>query len=385
LFCSGHLSLLKFTKSKKIFRFSIIISLSVKPDFDLKTKIYFKNKKNELKNLLCVISTQKLSFKVLNNMDYEDIYVDDFEGITEAFKNTLFKAADEECKHPNITEFLDGRGYCIDCGVIFENSKDSKSECKHEKVAKDDNTGVDVCRTCGKELESLDFSQEWRYFGSSDNRSTQDPSRCRKPKVAQKTIKNYFQNKPEEFKPAIIKRVEVRYDKVIKVSGENLLRGKGRKAIIAVCLFYALQDDHQYRTLDHVKKIFKVEQKDMSSALTRYYEAFPEDKNRHMTPQKLLRWVMEKTNTDMIHYRRIMLISEYFTSTSSLIERSNPQSVAASTIYFYLEYFSENCKDKTNKVKFADDADLSDITVSKIYKEMKRISSIAADDYRKAQ
>lgn len=318
-------------------------------------------------------------------MDIDDIFFDDDNGVSEVFKE-LFKIADKECKHNNIKSCLDGRGYCIDCGVIFSDSEDVKSDCKHKNVAKDDNTGVNICKTCGKEFECLDFSQEWRYFGASDNRSTQDPSRCRKPKSSKKSIETFFQGRSETFHNALIQRVEYRYEKVIAASCNNLLRGKGRKAIIAICTFYSLQDDQQFRTLDHVKNIFDVEQKDMSEAETKYYIAFPEDRTRHLTPQKLMKWIMEITKTDMKHYRRIMLISEYFMQTSKLIERSTPQSVAASTIYFYLHYFRENekiSKPSFNKLKsqFANDAGLSDITVSKICKEMQEIANQAAKEY----
>lgn len=334
-------------------------------------------------------------------MDYDDILTEDFDGIAEAFKNTLFKEPEKECTHPDIKAFLDGRGYCYVCGIVFQDASDPLSQCTHKNVVKDDNNGVNVCRTCGKELPSLDFSQEWRYFGSSDNRSSQDPSRCRKPKATQNSIKTYFQNRTEHFHHAIIDRVEARYNKVVErtsdkdeienektlkredIKKEKLLRGKGREALIAVCLFYSYQDDYQYRTLKYIKKMFKVKQQDISQALTRYFIAFPEDKLKHMTPQKLLRWVMEKTKTDIKHYRRIMLVSEYFTATSQLIERSNPQSVAAATIYFYLHYFPDYTKgSEVNKVKFAREAGLSDITVIKIFKEMKRIADLATIDYQ---
>src|SRR5690242_5731227 len=65
----------------------------------------------------------------------------------------------------------------------------SYDDCDHKYITKDD-YGVSYCEECGIELNNLDFTQEWRWFGSSDNRTSKDPSRCHYFKVIPKGIKS---------------------------------------------------------------------------------------------------------------------------------------------------------------------------------------------------
>lgn len=289
--------------------------------------------------------------------------------IAEVFRETLFAI-----KHPSPPERI--------CEIIEGRKKNTPTVCKHSNVAKDE-TGIDVCSDCGIEFKSLDFSREWRNFGALDNRSTRDQSRCHKQKSAPKGIRTVFDAHRIDISDALIDMVEAKFNKIIEKSDNKLFRGEGREALIVMCLFFAYQDIEEYRPVEYVRNLFNVSQKSMSSAMTLYYNAFPEDITRHMTPEKLIPWYMSLTGIGSEHYSRIVSISRYLSATSQLIERSNPQSVAAATIYFYLCLFPEyKTKLGLTKLKFAKKAELSDITIFKIVKNMAEISAIAAEDWK---
>jgi len=116
----------------------------------------------------------------------------------------------------------------------------------------------------------------------------------------------------------------------------------------------------------------------MSLGMTKYYKAFPDARTKHVTPEKLLPWIMKLTNVDRSHYRRILAITRYISAASELVERSNPQSVAAAIIFFYLCLNNEyKTKLGVTKSAFSKKAHLSDITVTKIVREIAVISSAA--------
>lgn len=287
---------------------------------------------------------------------YDDI-MDNPSLIAEVFQQTLFK------------------------NILEQNPKE-EAICTHENIVKDDN-GINVCSECGIEFDSLDFSKEWRNFGVFDNRLNRDQSRCHSQKSTPKGIKEVLNSHSIDLSQALTELVEYKFNKVLEINENKGFRGQGREATIAVCLFHAYQNIGENRTTGYVRSLFNVNQKNMSSAMTRYYIAFPEDATKHMTPEMLIPWIMSLTGVGAEHKERILAISRYLSATSQLVERSNPQSVAAATIYFYLCLFPDykNTLGLT-KTKFAEKAKLSDITISKIVKDMAEISKIAAEDWK---
>lgn len=312
--------------------------------------------------------------------DYDDIF-EDPQLMAEAFQVAFFSQADaeneKECPHSDIKEWADGRGYCTACGVVFSDTTDTSSglsDCKHEQSYKND-TGVMICGQCGKESDGLDFTQEWRYYGTADNRSSHDPSRCHSQKSNPKGIESVFEKLNINISPYMKSLVAAKYKKVLSVSESTITRGQGRISIVAASLFYAYQDIGEYRTSTYIRKIFGITQKNMSLGMTKYLEAFPEDAVKHITPEKLLPWLMKETGVDTTYYRRILAITRYISSTSELIERSTPQSITSSIIYFYLCLDTElRTKLNISKAEFAKRVSLTEITITKIVKEIALIS-----------
>ena len=159
--------------------------------------------------------------------------------------------------------------------------------------------------------------------------------------------------------------VEAKYQKIKKTEGDKIFRGKSLKSIVASCLFHTYQEFGEFRTSNYIRELFNVKQ-NMSLGMTKYLKAFPEARTKHVTPQKHLPWIMKLTGVDCSHYRRIRAITLYIVAASELVERSNPQSVAAAIIFLYL-CMNQNYKNKLGITmsSFAKKVKLSDITITK--------------------
>lgn len=239
-------------------------------------------------------------------------------------------------------------------------------ECKHEHIFEED--GVSLCQDCGLETNVLSFAPEWHFYGSSDNRTTKDPSRCHKAKGSTKGgIDKVFQDAKIEMPEAIKQETALRYQRI--VNGETM-RGKGRKAVVAACLFYVLKSRGDHRTIDEIGKMFGLTKSAMSNGFNEYHATFPADRVSQSKPSDLVWRIMFLTGVPREHYGNIVKLCKALENTSLLLNHSNVQSVASATVYLYLCVHPE-VKEKLGltKSKFAEKAGLSDITITKLVKE----------------
>ena len=89
-----------------------------------------------------------------------------------------------------------------------EDSSDADM-CTHPQTSVEvsDTDGIPICKLCGCEVPLLDFQPEWRYYGSSDNRSSIDPSRCHRSKESTRGgITKVFQDAKLEHLPLALRR-----------------------------------------------------------------------------------------------------------------------------------------------------------------------------------
>lgn len=280
--------------------------------------------------------------------------------------NKAFKHVEKKkCNHERKTIFPNGGGYCNDCGINISNDTELEDgECSHPDTYEDDN-GLHLCVNCNEEIDIPNFDAEWRYYHGSDNRSTKDPARCHRGRPKGHSLASIFSGL--DVPAAIIAHVEKDYDKIV---GNSTVRGNGRQAIVAACLFYTYPKFGEFRTSDHIRQMFNLDKKNMSSGMTRYSATFPEARDFNIRPEDLIRWIMTMTGIDQFHYRKIVQIARYLEKTSRLLESSSPQSVASAIIYFYLCLIPEYKRQLgLTKNKFAEKASLSDITVTKLVKE----------------
>ena len=249
-------------------------------------------------------------------------------------------------------------------------------ECDHAEVETGDD-GVSVCKGCKCVIDNLDFQQEWRYYGTSDNKSSKNPSRCHRPKNTKTgNIDGVFAADPHlSIIPAPIRKAtEQKYKMVV---GNKTVRGKKRKAIIAACLMYVYRERNENRTSDSVRKMFGISKKDMSDGVTRYLSAFPEARTEHITIKALLSDIVTKVGIDRSHYQKIFSIAELVEHTDSIVKRSNPVSVASSVVYFYICITPSLATELgLTKPEYSAKVGLSEITITKLVKKISEVLEI---------
>lgn len=299
-----------------------------------------------------------------------------FQITKEKLESSFFDVIDAiECKHEQKEIFPDKSGYCIECGYTFNSTDDIQiGECKHENKYEDD-CGLYICKDCKKEFDIKNFDQEWKYYSDNGAQSSKDPSRCHKILPTGKSIEKVFTDVGWELPKAIVLQVESKYNKIV---GDQTIRGKKRKSIIAACLLFAYREFSEHRTADFIRNIFGLTKKEMSTGLTSYYSAFPEDRTVVIKPENLLKWVLTLVGIDQSHHRKILHICRYVEKASFELKRRSPQLVIASVVYFYV-CLNPSLKQSLGltKNKFAEKVQLSDGTIAELAKETARICGIA--------
>lgn len=316
--------------------------------------------------------------------EYREVFGNSFDAvkIQKIVKEEIFDNVNQDsCSHTNIKKYVDGRGSCLECGSAFLDSNDLKTiikECKHDNVSEIEK-GLYVCKDCCTEIQFFDFSPEWRYYGQSDNRSFKDPSRCRYTKNNNRSLDSTFDSSKVQIPEAMRDVTQIKYDKIIErlrnSKEKNTVRGKRKQSIVAACLFHTYRDFGEYRTSRYIRNFFDLTQKNMSAGMKEYSKTFPDDRKNTILPENLIRWQMTSSGINISHYKQILSIARYLENTSEILKRSNPQSVSAAIIYFYLCLNPEyQRKLGLTKSKFASRVELSDITITKLVQEISRIS-----------
>jgi len=309
------------------------------------------------------------------NSFYDSDAEDEEDLDTLKFKNTVDRISNvKKCRHINKKFICSDKNsskihkYCTDCGKLI-GTKIVK--CLHLDSFRDEN-GLYICRSCYKEIEILDSEPEWRNYNSSG-----DSSRCNFPIDECKSIKETLINENISVHDAILKQI-VFYYKEIVTNGDKheTFRGNNRKGIIAACLFYSYITYGEYRTIDHIRIMFGITKKTMTEGIRKFSAVFPDLKNNYIQPENLIRWIMKLTGIGEEHYKAIITLTKYFRNSSETLKRSSPQSVASAIIYFYLCLYKDYRKQLgLTKNKFAEKAQLSDITITKLAREAANIAN----------
>lgn len=281
--------------------------------------------------------------------------------------------------------FGDSDTYTAVKNRLVEESEQAVQECPHEICFEAD--GTNICKSCGCEVEKLDFQPEWRYYGASDNRTSRDPSRCHRTKESTRGgIEKVFQDAKLMYLPqATRKKAEEKYKKIV---GQETVRGRKRKSIVAACLLYTFRDEGDIRTSDEVRKMFGgatgnrdvLTKQEMSDGLRRYHSVFKGDRTQCIKPSDLIRRTMNLTKIPFGHYKYILRIAKCLDGVDPVLNRSSPQSVACAIVYMYL-CFNLDLKASLGltKTKFAKEVKLSDITISKLVKKSAEILDLQVE------
>ena len=122
-----------------------------------------------------------------------------------------------------------------------EYKQTEKSTCNHEDALKENNVS---CVKCGETIKTITHDQEWRYYGSTDNKRRTDPTRVQERKERQRNINKDVENMG--FSRNIIEKANEIYTKVTK---GQIFRGDSRKSIIFACIYQAYKMNNNFQCL----------------------------------------------------------------------------------------------------------------------------------------
>ena len=256
----------------------------------------------------------------------------------------------------------------------FEESneiKDISDSCSHVDIINDN--GIVSCAECGVELSKIvSYEKDWRYYGSDDTRKNSDPNRCHIRKIEDKSI---FRD-VETFGFSDIS-VNLAKDIYIQVTKGKIYRGNSRKAIIFGCVFHAIKINGKMYSCETLRNIFKLDKKIILKGLKHVNLNSPKNNaipSQYITPIELVNEYIIKFSYTEEDKKIIESIYEKIKNKSSIINRSRPQSIASSLIYYH---YSNKLGSNNFSIKdFIKNIKLSELTINKICKEIERIINL---------
>lgn len=242
--------------------------------------------------------------------------------------------------------------------LVGENSDGGGSQqCTHAQVTK---VGRDkACTECGCVIEYLDYS-----FDSKG----EDGNRCVYKTGISRMIDDVFSRNGVKVSEWLMDMGDQKYRRVVDT---EKVRGKGRDALVAVCLLFCMREIGDKKTVDDIRRTFNVSKKDISTSLHRYYKYFPKDRTSYLNSEDLIKRTLDLQGVSVARYQApIQRLCWLVKGKSKLINRSTPQSIATSLTFLYLSFRKECQEVIKDKKAFAKRAFISDITIDKILKEI---------------
>lgn len=237
------------------------------------------------------------------------------------------------------------------------------SNCSHTETI--DEGGTITCTECGEELKrNVMHEKEWRYYGSTDTKRSGDPNRVQARKSDDKSI--FKDVETMRFSSKVVSDANDLYTLVTK---GHIYRGKTRKAIIFACIFQAYKTNNNPQPYDQLINMFSITKKAGLGGIKHVGLNAPKDSKMHtmyITPVNLMEDIMMKFNATEAQKDEVKMLYESIKNRSSILNRSRPQSVAAGVIYYWIDKNGINI----NLKDFAQKADLSELTITKISKEI---------------
>lgn len=259
----------------------------------------------------------------------------------------------------------------------FEDNKfssENKNYCTHKNIINENS--VILCLECGKELEKSIFQdKEWRYYGQSDTKRMSDPNRVQIRKIDDRSIYKDVENMG--FSEKIISLANQIY---LQVTKGQIYRGNSRKSIVFACIFHSFKLNGKPQTHENLIEIFGLTRKISLKGLKLVNLNIPRDSPIHttyITPVNLIEDIMDKFKATLAQKKEVIELYNKIKNKSSKINRSRPQSISSGLIYFWisLKNIEISLKDFAKKV------DLSELTISKIAKEISDILGILPDSW----
>jgi transcription initiation factor TFIIIB Brf1 subunit/transcription initiation factor TFIIB len=268
------------------------------------------------------------------------------------------------------SEDYDGKtdaNYDVNCDETDDKSRvRTLSPCVHGTLIYEN--GSAMCNDCGIELHINPNNKESVYYSiAKEKKSYMDPTRCYIRKLKDKTIYQDVQhlNISDHIK-------DVANNIYIQCSGEKVKRGCNRRGIVFASIFHAYKLDRNPQSCESLIALFNIERKDALKGLKFINENAPNNaslRTTYITPEHLIIEFVSKFQTTPEQQREIIELYRKIKGRSAMLNRSRPQSVSSGIIYYWLMVAKRNISLK----EFIKKVGLSELTVSKIAKEVARI------------
>lgn len=250
----------------------------------------------------------------------------------------------------------------------------NKESCEHKNCTNEN--GNLVCFDCGKEIEKTVFQEkEWRYYGISDSKRSSDPNRVHIRKIDDRNIYKDVENMG--FSDKIIYLANQLY---IQVTKGQIFRGNSRKAIVFACIFHSFKIQGKPQSHEKLIKIFQLNKKTSLKGLKFVNLNAPKESLIHttyITPVNIIEDIMDKFEATNEQKKEVIDLYDKIKNKSSKINRSRPQSIACGLIYFWVSYKNIDVSIKN----FAKKADLSELTIIKLAKEISDILGVIPESW----
>jgi transcription initiation factor TFIIIB Brf1 subunit/transcription initiation factor TFIIB len=235
--------------------------------------------------------------------------------------------------------------------------------CEHNDLVNEN--GITSCLDCGEQIQkTITHEKEWRFYGHSDNKRSSDPNRVQMRKSEDRNINKDVENMG--FSETIVSKANEIY---IQVTKGQIFRGDSRKAVVFACIYHAYKMAGKCQTPKNLMETFGLNKKNSLKGLKIVNINSPKDSPIHvstLTAVHHINEIMDKFSATQAQKLEVIQLYCRTKNRSSKLNRSRPQSVASALIYYYI------CTKKMDisLKKFAQKADLSELTINKNAKEV---------------
>ncbi len=241
--------------------------------------------------------------------------------------------------------------------------KPTDNTCMHKRTHKDRDRYT--CLDCGEEVPPP--ASDKIPAKLTQGRIRLEPNRCQIRKNPEKTIDRDVQ--AYNFSESVVRTANSIFS---ETTNGKIFRGNSRKAIIFACVFHAYKILGTPQSCNSLIETFKLDRKVGLRGLKYVAMNAPKKsklRTTHITPEDLVKEIMKKFSATPEQIKDVISLYAKIQNRSSILNRSRPQSVAAGLTYYYIlsNHKSISCREFTKEVE------LSELTVTKITKEISRV------------
>jgi transcription initiation factor TFIIIB Brf1 subunit/transcription initiation factor TFIIB len=265
----------------------------------------------------------------------------------------LFDQLLQEYKKINVSDEETTEGSDSDC-------------CLHENIINE--KGMSICVDCGEEMQYKNtHDKEWRYYGQGDTKNSSDPTRVQMRKCEERNIFRDVENLG--FSDKVVARANKIYAQVTK---GKIFRGNSRRAIVFASIFHSFKLGGHPQSHERLIRIFNLNRKTGLRGLKYVNLYAPKDskiRTTYISPVNLVEEILEQFSATKEQKQEVIDLYEKIKNKSSRLNRSRPQSVSSGLVFYWTCIKGKNISLK----EFAKKVQLSELTISKIAKEISEV------------